>query len=108
MLNAGFESGERHKGGAFRPGWVRWAAIACIVLLAFAATVQVSHSHADDKSAEHCQICFAIHSAMPVTAAATVVVFTQLQPAPVVLIHAVRPRFWISPFANGPPALRSV
>lgn len=109
MTSARFQLRMRSQVGARQStpplAWRRWTAIACILLLSLAATIQVAHSHADTRAAEHCQICFAIHSALPAEAVATQVVFTRTQEPPAELIHAVRPRIWISPFANGPPAL---
>ncbi|HVJ08267.1 MAG TPA: hypothetical protein VM554_07770 [Acidisarcina sp.] len=48
-----------------RWGWAHWAAIACILLLVSAATVQVAHAHPLTKAPEHCQICLSFHSALP-------------------------------------------
>ncbi|HEY0796701.1 MAG TPA: hypothetical protein VGD64_13080 [Acidisarcina sp.] len=97
---------------ATRPALARSAAIgcvavACILFLVFAATLQVAHSHVDDKAADHCQICFAIHSAMPAEAVTAGFVFTSIEQPAAELIHAAPPRFWISPYANGPPVLKS-
>jgi hypothetical protein len=101
LLEARFQSGERPA------GWMRWTAVACALLLVFAATVQVAHSHANEKAGEHCQICFAIHPAMPAQATVPRFVFTSTHEAAPEIIHAFPARFWISPYANGPPSLRT-
>lgn len=54
------QSGSKHQ-----HGWVRWAAIACVLLLVLAATVQIAHSHPLTRTADHCSICLALHSALP-------------------------------------------
>ncbi|HTA86017.1 MAG TPA: hypothetical protein VK729_07080 [Silvibacterium sp.] len=51
--------------GGKRRGIVRAIAMVCACLMMFAATAQVAHSHAAAQGPEHCQICMAIHLAMP-------------------------------------------
>jgi hypothetical protein len=50
----------------------------CLVLLAMLAVVQVTHLHANETDADHCQLCIVMHTALPAVAAAAVVVIVQL------------------------------
>jgi len=57
--------------GTRRRGVTRVLAILCVCLMMFAATAQVAHSHSAAPGTDHCQICIAIHSPLPVGSAVT-------------------------------------
>jgi len=57
--------------GGRRRGVTRVLAILCVCLMMFAATAQVAHSHPAAQGPDHCQICIAIHSPLPVASAVT-------------------------------------
>lgn len=106
MAIADIQLMERSDNGKRALVWMRLTAIACALMLVFASTLQVAHSHADERASDHCQICLAIHSAMPARAVAAQVIFTSTLEFVASPVASVPPRFWISPFANGPPALK--
>lgn len=87
---------------------MRYAAVLCLVLLALLSVVQVMHVHAVAADADHCQLCIAIHSVVPllVMAAALLLIKTQTSgPA----LQQARPvaRYWQSSlFIRPPPAGR--
>lgn len=49
----------------------------CLALLAMLAIAQVAHLHANDTDADHCQLCIVMHTAIPVAAAAAIIVMVQ-------------------------------
>jgi hypothetical protein len=49
------------------------------VLLATLAVAQVTHLHSNPVDADHCQLCIALHPAVPVAAVAIAVVLVQLE-----------------------------
>lgn len=77
----------------------------CLVLLATLAVAQVTHLHSNDTDADHCQLCIVMHTVVPVSAAAAVVVIVQLgastpQVEPIVVARQRQIRLFIRP----PPA----
>jgi hypothetical protein len=65
-----------------RRGLVRTVAILCACMVLFAATLRVAHSHsATEQESGHCQICIAIHTAMP-AASAPMQICLQAAPEP--------------------------
>jgi hypothetical protein len=69
-------SGERAQAGSAVaakprvPGRRVLLALFCACMVLFAATVRVAHSHpATEQDSGHCQICIAIHTAMPAVSA---------------------------------------
>jgi hypothetical protein len=56
--------------GVRQHGIVRAIALVCAFMVLFAATLRVAHTHsAAEQESGHCQICMAIHTAMPAAAA---------------------------------------
>jgi hypothetical protein len=61
-----------------KPLWLRWVALACVLLVCVMSTVQVYHVHSDDATPrqnshqkspmpeDRCPLCVAMHSALPV------------------------------------------
>jgi uncharacterized membrane protein YqhA len=77
----------------------------CLVLLATLAIAQVTHLHSNDTDADHCQLCIVMHTVVPVSAAAAVIVIVQLgastpQAEPIVIASQRQIRLFIRP----PPA----
>jgi uncharacterized membrane protein YqhA len=54
------------------------AVVVCLVLLALLVVVQVAHIHSDPVAADHCPLCVSMHSAVPVTVAAAIIVLVQI------------------------------
>ncbi len=87
------------------PGFLPAVAMVCLVLLATLAVAQVTHLHSNDTDADHCQLCIVMHTVVPVSAAAAVVVIVQLgastpQVEPIVVARQRQIRLFIRP----PPA----
>jgi hypothetical protein len=73
--------------------------------MALLAVVQVAHLHSEQRAADHCPLCIAMHSAAPVSVAAAVVVLVQVgTPAPQVEPSAVAHKPQASLFIRPPPA----
>jgi len=88
-----------------RPGATLAIAALCLALLALFTVVQVVHEHAVASDADHCALCVAMHTAVPVAAAAPVITLVQVEAAaPVLEVRAIvrhwRPQLFIRP----PPA----
>jgi len=71
-------------------------------LLATLAFAQVAHLHSNPTDADHCQLCIAMHTAVPVAAAAVVVVLVPLgasapQADPIVVVRQPQSRLFIRP-----------
>jgi hypothetical protein len=61
-----------------RQSFLPVVAVLCVALLAFLAVAQVAHVHSSGADADHCQLCIAMHTAVPVAAAVTAIVLVQL------------------------------
>lgn len=99
-LQPDFSSGHRRKPRAFGA-----AALLCLALLAMVAVFQVAHVHPLDSDPDHCSLCIAMHSAVPVAIAAAIEVLVGIgSPAPVVEAREVV-RYWQPKlFIRPPPA----
>lgn len=53
-------------------------AVLCLVLLALLTFAQATHLHKNQTAAEHCQLCIAMHSAMPTVSAAAAIILVAL------------------------------
>ena len=74
----------------------------CLVLLASLAFAQVTHLHSNPTDSDHCQLCIVMHTAVPVAAAAAVVVLVQLgasapQAEPMVVARQLQTWLFIRP-----------
>jgi hypothetical protein len=81
-------------------------AVLCLFLLLLLSFGQVAHIHATSAEADHCPLCFVLHSAAPIAVAAPVVIVLVPLRSPVV-VQEVRPVFrsWHpSQFTRPPPA----
>ncbi|HVN94497.1 MAG TPA: hypothetical protein VMT38_12410 [Terracidiphilus sp.] len=77
----------------------------CLVLLATLAVAQATHFHSNDTDADHCQLCVVMHTVVPVSAVATVIIIVQLGASaplaePIVVARQQQIRLFIRP----PPA----
>jgi hypothetical protein len=91
--------------GRLSTGILPVVAIACLGLLAMLAVAQATHLHSNDTDADHCQLCIVMHTVVPATAAAAVIVIVQLgtstpQAEPIVVARQRQVRLFIRP----PPA----
>ena len=94
--------------GSYHRNPMRFAAVLCIVLLALLSVVQVMHVHAVAADADHCQLCIAIHSVVPLLVMVTALLLIEIQTSGPALQQA-RPvaRYWQSSlFIRPPPAGR--
>ena len=83
-------------------GFLPAVAVLCLVLLALLAVAQVTHLHANDTDADHCQLCIVMHTVAPVAIAAVVIVMVQLgvsapQAEPIVVVRRPQFRLFIRP-----------
>jgi uncharacterized membrane protein YqhA len=93
----------------FRSRRASMAAISglCLVLLAMLAFAQVTHLHANETDADHCQLCIVMHTAVPAAVAAAIIVMVQLGAVapvaePVFILRKRQTRLFIRP----PPVSR--
>ena len=86
-----------------KPWAVRATSLICLLVLTLLTFVQVVHVHPTDTYADHCPICVVMHSAAPVAAVATAIVFVRAAvPIQVPVMHTVvRP--WHCTLFNRPP-----
>jgi len=84
---------------------LRAATVLCLILLALLAVVQVAHLHANVTDADHCPLCVVMHSVVPVSLAAVIIILVQVESASVLLEPRPLIRSW-SPklFIRPPPA----
>jgi len=73
--------------------WVQLCAVLCVGLVMMAASLQVCHFHAPGNQGgpDHCQICIAIHPALPTTAQAVCVI---THAAPEYLVPSTLSRYY--------------
>lgn len=77
-----------------RPTWLRLIAVFCLLMVCVMSTVQVAHNHAESAPLkqgqnhngpvpdDHCPLCVAMHSALPVS---------MHTPEPILQVHALDP-----------------
>jgi p-aminobenzoyl-glutamate transporter AbgT len=96
---AGLRSGSHSKQSALRV-----AAVVCLVLLSLLAVAQVMHVHASASDADHCTLCVAMHSVVPIVIMLITVVLARIETVAPTLreIHAVV-RYWHSTLFTRPP-----
>lgn len=77
--------------------------LVCLALLAILTVAQVAHTHANSSDADHCPLCIVMHTAVPVVAAATVVIAVEAEvAAPVLEVREVA-RHWHPQLFTRPP-----
>lgn len=96
---AGLRSGSHSKQSALRV-----ATIVCLVLLAFLAVAQVMHVHESASDADHCSLCVAMHSVVPIVIMLIAVVLVRIETVAPALpdIHAII-RYWHPTLFTRPP-----
>lgn len=76
----------------------------CLVLLALLAVAQVTHVHPVVSDADHCQLCIAMHSVVPLAIMVVVVVLIRFgTAAPVLLEMPAIIRHWYPTLFTRPP-----
>jgi len=96
---AGSRSGSHSKQRALRV-----VAVVCLVLLSLLAVAQVMHVHASASDADHCTLCVAMHSVVPIVIMLITVVLVRIgTAAPVFLEIQAVTRFWYSTLFTRPP-----
>jgi hypothetical protein len=98
---AGLRSGSHSKQSALKV-----ATVVCLVLLAFLAVAQVMHVHASGSDADHCTLCVAMHSVVPLVIMLITVVLVRIEVLALGLLE-VRPitrYFYPTLFIRPPPA----
>ncbi len=82
--------------------------IVCLILLAFLTVVQVAHVHPIGTDAEHCPLCIAIHSVVPLLVMVTALQLVKIgTSAPVLPEVRTIVRYWYPAlFTRPPPASR--
>jgi hypothetical protein len=88
-----------------RPRSFAVVALLCLALLALLTVAQVTHIHENPSAADHCPLCIALHTAVPVTAAPVVVLLAE-DPvaAPVLEVRPVTRNWHPQLFTRPPPA----
>ncbi len=86
------------------PSTLKVFAVLCLILLALLTVVQVTHVHAVGTDADHCQLCIAIHSVVPLLVMVSALLLVRMRAAVPVLVE-VRPltRYWHPILFTRPP-----
>lgn len=78
--------------------------VVCLILLALLAVAQVMHVHASASDADHCTLCVAMHSVVPIVIMSITVVRVRLGiPPPAILEVRFIPRHWHPTLFTRPP-----
>ena len=82
------------------------ATVVCLVLFALLAVVQVMHVHASVNDADHCTLCVAMHSVVPIAIMLITVVLIKIEVlAPSLLEARVIARYWHTTLFTRPPPI---
>ena len=96
---AGLRSGSHTKQSALRV-----VTVVCLVLLALLAVIQVMHVHASASDADHCTLCVAMQSVVPIVIMLIAVVLVRIEVlAPGLFEGRVTTRYWHPTLFNRPP-----
>lgn len=88
-----------------RPGAYATLLLVCLALLAILTVAQVAHVHANASDADHCPLCIALHTAVPVVAGVAAIVLVRVETAaPLVELRAVT-RYWHPQLFTRPPPI---
>ncbi|MGA2050960.1 MAG: hypothetical protein ABSG96_24955 [Terracidiphilus sp.] len=80
------------------------ASVVCLLLVALLAVLQVMHSHAVESDADHCPLCIAMHSVVPVVAMVAAAILVRLgRTSPVLVQTRVALRYWHPTLFTRPP-----
>jgi hypothetical protein len=81
--------------------------LVCVLLLALLAFVQVAHVHSVETTADHCPLCIAMHSAVPVAVTAAIVILVSMDRPAAENQDAGIARPWYPQLFIRPPPLSS-
>ncbi len=82
------------------------AAVVCLVLLLLLAVAQVMHVHASASDADHCTLCVAMQSVVPIVIMLIAVVLVRIETvAPVFFEIRAVTRYWHSTLFTRPPPI---
>lgn len=96
---AGLRNGSHPKQSALRV-----ATVVCLVLLALLAVAQVMHVHTSANDADHCTLCVAMHSVVPIVIMLITVLLIRIEVlAPGLFEGRVTTRYWHPTLFNRPP-----
>jgi hypothetical protein len=107
-----FQRGQRDER---RPIWLRFVALLCVLVVCVMSTAQVCHTHSElsllkgpsqqnsPASDDHCPLCVAMHSALPVSLHIAPVPMLQMQALDSVAADAERIFRWRFELASRPP-----
>lgn len=92
-----------HLGHIRKLGSSRTGVVACLVLLALLAVMQVPHLHQNSTDADHCALCVVMHTVAPAAAPVAAVVLVPLGfSVPVVKPKSIV-RYWHPQLFTRPP-----
>jgi hypothetical protein len=83
--------------------WTRASILVCLLAFLCAATVQIAHVHPPAGTQDHCQICMAIHSALPADTTAAALAFNVTHHRVAPAIRDGHNLYWSYSLANRPP-----
>ena len=79
--------------------------LVCLALLVMLTMIQVAHVHSVNTDADHCPLCIVLHTAVPVAAAAAIIVLVNLEVlAPVAQVRSLRSTLQRQLFIRPPPS----
>src|ERR1700733_10702628 len=111
-----FQTGDSEQ----RPVWLRLLAMLCVLVVCMMSTVLAYHTHADFSALkqnsqhnspatdDHCPLCVAMHSALPVSLHVTPEPMLQIQSLHSVAADARRIFRWRFEMASRPPPLHKL
>jgi hypothetical protein len=80
------------------------AAVLCLALVVLLAVAQVTHVHASASDADHCPLCVAMHSVVPLVMMLVAVLLVWVgNPVPVLLEVRMIVRYWHPTLFTRPP-----
>ena len=80
------------------------ASVVCLLLVALLAVLQVTHYHAAESDADHCPLCIAMHSVVPVVAIVAAAILVRIgRTSPVLVQTRVALRYWHPTLFTRPP-----
>lgn len=87
------------------PGGYAALLLVCLALLAILTVAQVAHTHANSSDADHCPLCIVMHTAVPIVAAAVIVIGVEIDvAAPVLEVREITRHWHPQLFTRPPPA----
>jgi hypothetical protein len=87
-----------------KPNALKVATVVCLVLLALLTVIQVTHFHASDSDADHCTLCVAMHSVVPIVVMLVLVVLVRIEVlTPGLLEIRSVTRYWHPTLFTRPP-----